>query len=204
MCRDPQEMVAMDFWVKTVLLILSASMSTDAIYKSHQKGSAHDKNNTDHHQGWQDLLARITELEHHVEHDTHDDHHAVLFAASRGPDNNAPETGIPIVFDRVLLNREGAYDPDNGIFTCPDAGTYFFSFSFLPGLEAGETTVALVKNGDVHERLYSLLPADATQLSERSCLLHLEEGDQVWVTLEKGSVLIHQASLSFQGYRISK
>ncbi|XP_072884674.1 complement C1q subcomponent subunit A-like isoform X1 [Hemitrygon akajei] len=190
----------MDFWVKqAVLFILSISMSTKMAYLHHTGG-----NSTHHHQDLEDLEARITALEHHLEdEESHDHLHAVVFAAIRGPTNSPPIQGAIIIFDQVQLNREGGYDANTGIFTCPEEGTYFFAFSFLPGRDEANTTVALVKNSAVHERLYSSLPLGATQLSERSCLLQLENGDQVWVTLEEGSVLIHQASLSFQGYRIS-
>ncbi|XP_072884060.1 complement C1q tumor necrosis factor-related protein 3-like isoform X2 [Hemitrygon akajei] len=191
-------MVRMEFWVKVCLLILSTSMSTKVV------NSQHDKRDVSHHGKYpEDLETRVTALEHHLEDQSHDQLHAVVFAAIRGPTSSPPNTGATIVFDQVQLNREGGYDPDTGIFTCPEDGIYFFAFSFLPGQDAGDTTVALVKNDNVHERLYSSLPLGATQLSERSCLLRLEKGDRVWVILEQGSVMMHQASLSFQGYRIS-
>ncbi|XP_062891313.1 complement C1q tumor necrosis factor-related protein 3-like [Mobula hypostoma] len=188
----------MDFWVK-VLFILSISMSIKVAY-SHPR-DLQIRHYQQDHGVWQ---TQSNEFGHHPEdEEIHDRHHAVLFAATRSVKNGPPKTGDAIVFDQVQLNREGGYDPNTGIFTCPEEGVFFFTFSFLPGLEEGDTTVALVKNDAVHERLYSSLPPGATQLSERSCLLRLVKGDRVWVSLEEGSVLMHQASLSFQGYRIS-
>ncbi|XP_059805757.1 complement C1q subcomponent subunit A-like [Hypanus sabinus] len=172
-------------------------MSTKVVYLHHVKGSS-----MDHQQD--DLEARVSALEHHLENEeSHDRHHAVLFAATRSVRNGPPKPGSPIVFDQVQLNREEGYTNDTGIFTCPEEGIYFFAFSFLPRRDISDTIVALVKNNVVHERLYSSLPAGTTQLSERSCLLQLEKGDRVWVKLEKGSVFMHQASMSFLGYRIS-
>ncbi|EFX74254.1 hypothetical protein DAPPUDRAFT_252097 [Daphnia pulex] len=60
-------------------------------------------------------------------------------------------TGTPITFDRVWVNEGNAMNVTSGIFTAPNAGTYFFSFTGLASYPANNGTswldVTLYLNG---------------------------------------------------------
>ncbi|XP_043542136.1 cerebellin-3-like [Chiloscyllium plagiosum] len=111
-------------------------------------------------------------------------------------------TGVPFVFDQVILNREEGYNSTTGIFTCPIQGVYSFVYSSFPG-KGIATSVTLMKNNVEVSSIYSNLPEGSTQFSERTDLIFLEKGDNVSVQLKKGAVLRQAASLNFHGYRVS-
>ncbi|GCB79133.1 hypothetical protein scyTo_0020177, partial [Scyliorhinus torazame] len=145
----------------------------------------------------QDRIAALEEFEHEEEHD----HHATLFAVSLSQ-GNMVQTGDPIVYNQVSLNREEGYNSTTGVFTCPIAGVYFFTYSCLPALGV-ETSVAFLKNGIGLSNIHTILPGGSTQQAERSELILLQLGDTVSVVLEIGSLLNNGNSLKFTGYRVS-
>ncbi|XP_048382009.1 collagen alpha-2(VIII) chain-like [Stegostoma tigrinum] len=149
----------------------------------------------------QSLEDRVAALESH-EHDEAHDHHAALFSVSYSEGNSINTPDAVFVFDQVSLNREEGYNSTTGIFTCPIAGVYSFVYTSLPA-RGVETAVTLVRNNVKASSIYSDLSQGSTQSAERTELVLLAEGDAVWVKLEKGTVLRQQASLSFQGYRVS-
>ncbi|XP_038638506.1 adiponectin-like [Scyliorhinus canicula] len=144
-----------------------------------------------------DQIAALEDMEHEEKHD----HHAALFAVSLSQDN-VVQTGVTIVYNQVSLNREEGYNSTTGVFICPIAGVYFFTYSCLPA-EGVETSVAIFKNGDRLSSIDTILPDGSTQQVERSELILLQKGDNVYVMLEVGSLLNNPGSLKFTGYRIS-
>lgn len=185
-------MAAMDFLV--VLVVLSLAHSGTVMGHGNQSESIVA------------LEKRVALLEAAVaaEEEDHNAHHAVLFSAFRSSANDVV-AGQRIIFDEVNLNGEDGYNATTGIFTCPEDGIYSLSYSAL--LDGGAPAkVALVKEWIVQCALFAKLPPGSSLLSERTTLLKLAKGEQVWVEVKNGTVLGAQgqrARGSFQGYRIS-
>ncbi|XP_020379999.1 collagen alpha-1(VIII) chain-like [Rhincodon typus] len=147
------------------------------------------------------LEDRLAVLESH-EHDEAHDHHAALFSVSYSEGNSINTPNVVFAFDQVSLNREEGYNSTTGIFTCPIAGVYSFVYTSLPA-RGVETSVALMRNNVKVSSIYSDLSQGSTQSGERTDLILLAKGDTVCIQLEKGTVLRQQASLTFNGYRVS-
>ncbi|GCC38484.1 cerebellin-3-like [Chiloscyllium punctatum] len=147
------------------------------------------------------LAAKVAVLEDHVHHEAHD-HHAALFSVSYSDGSSINTPGVHFIFDQVALNREEGYNSTTGIFTCPITGVYSFVYTSLPA-RGVETSIALMKNNVTVSFIYSDLPQNSTQFTERSDLIFLEEGDTLCVQLEQGAVLRDHAFLSWKGYRVS-
>ncbi|XP_041030655.1 complement C1q tumor necrosis factor-related protein 1-like [Carcharodon carcharias] len=126
----------------------------------------------------------------------------VIFDVQRSTMNHVLTSVDPIVYDTVNVNFGGAYNSTTGIFTCPMCGTYFFSYSSLPG-RGLQTDVALVKNKEKVSLIHSFLPANSSQLSIKITILSLHKGDKVWVKLVTGNLWSRAGSLSFQGFQLT-
>lgn len=94
------------------------------------------------------------------------------------------ETGDTLVFDKVLFNVNGAYDPTSGIFTAPKSGYYRFAFSAGLLWKSSDVNANLMKNKD------SLVATGYTDTgkelvkSEGVAVLVLEEGDTISVQID--------------------
>ncbi|XP_053406431.1 uncharacterized protein LOC123546035 [Mercenaria mercenaria] len=53
----------------------------------------------------------------------------VLFSARR-PKHNTPTNGQTMIFTEIILNKGGAYNKEDGVFTAPYTGVYTFTVQF--------------------------------------------------------------------------
>ena len=54
----------------------------------------------------------------------------VAFHASLSSAIDSPHNGHLMQFDNVLTNIGNGYNHNDGVFTCPQTGTYFITWSF--------------------------------------------------------------------------
>jgi len=61
-----------------------------------------------------------------------------------------------LLFQATYVNEGGAYNTSTGVFTCPVAGTYFFSVSLTKAREAGigYAYCYFKRNGSNHQQMY--------------------------------------------------
>ena len=90
-----------------------------------------------------------------------------------------------VKFDKKITDIHGDYNPATGIFTAPVAG--FFAFALdtraLPGRHCW---VEVVKNGQPIANNYMEAPSGQEDSETSFAIVHLTNGDRVWVR-HKGS-----------------
>ncbi|KAG5277597.1 hypothetical protein AALO_G00089220 [Alosa alosa] len=100
-------------------------------------------------------------------------------AGSMGPD----EEESTLIYQHVITNIGGAYNPNTGVFKAPVKGVYQFTvFALGQGHGSTGTGVCLHRNGEHVVTAWSRQPSDRVSASNGTSLL-LEEGDEVCVKL---------------------
>lgn len=96
-----------------------------------------------------------------------------------------------MVFDSVLSNKGEAYDAENGVFTAPCGGQYFFRLSMRSHQErdSGYVDGAIEVNGEEMARssVFSDAPVDHYEQASNGLVLTLKEGDEVHVKIQTNS-----------------
>lgn len=115
-----------------------------------------------------------------------------------------------IAFDNEVINIGNGFNMDFSYFTAPKEGFYYLSYSI--GQESGtssrvdlrtwdmdssdypQTEVSLTKNASVH---------NGCDMHSRSTIKHLQQNEDVWVTLIDGSIYSdpERTQISFTGFR---
>ncbi|KAK7094625.1 C1q-related factor-like [Littorina saxatilis] len=103
----------------------------------------------------------------------------------------------PMLFDDIVLNTGDGYDPQNGTFTAPVAGTYSFFLTQMGVNGHGGTILAIVQNGTTLDFVYCKDHEDqgSTQVTS-----HLVYGEQVWVRQQGGNAVRGSYYTVFTGY----
>lgn len=110
-----------------------------------------------------------------------------------------------IVFDLVEYNMGGAYDPTTGKFKAQVSGTYVFFFNILtrPHMRLG---VDLTINGETRSACaYSGADPNFSVNGSNMVVVHLNQGDEVWVRAHKSrdpppGVMLSSFANSFAGF----
>lgn len=92
-----------------------------------------------------------------------------------------PPSGTPVKFDRTLHNSLKSYDSATGIFTCPLAGVYYFSYHVH--VKGGSLWVALYRNNVPATYTYDEYKKGHMDQASGGAVLQLQEQDQVWVQM---------------------
>jgi hypothetical protein len=98
-----------------------------------------------------------------------------LFPSNLGQHGN-------MVFDGVLLNEGNAYNPSTGIFTCSNAGTYVFSWTYIVSPGSFLHTQLMVNHAPYVSSL-----ADAqghstgVETGTHTAVAHLNSGDVAYI-----------------------
>lgn len=120
-------------------------------------------------------------------------------AFSAGLTTSYPPPNAPVVFDNVLYNIQGSYDPTRGLYTAPINGTYVFSFHLT-------VHDRVLKVGLFHNFMPVVKMTDPSVLGSAShtVVLHLAQGDMVWLqvrdNLTNGIYAGSEASSTFSGF----
>lgn len=89
-----------------------------------------------------------------------------------------PGPSQPIVFQEVLYNHQGHFNPATGVFTCSVPGVYQFGFDIE--LFQSAVKVGLIRNG-TQIRDKQAEAGDSHEQASGSSILELEKGDRVWL-----------------------
>lgn len=84
----------------------------------------------------------------------------------------------PIVFQEVLYNDQGHFDPATGVFTCTVPGVYHFGFDII--LFQNAVNVSLMWNG-FQIRDKQVEAKNSHEQASGSSILQLKKGDRVWL-----------------------
>ena len=114
-----------------------------------------------------------------------DQEEAVAFHAVVDSNGEVPHHGVNqnLVFETVLLNINGAYHNQHGLFVAPAAGLYIFSTSVLDAGSKPLIHADLVKNGNVLARAYGHGNGGYPEQGSVTVVTQLKTGDEVWVRL---------------------
>ena len=94
-----------------------------------------------------------------------------------------------LVFPNVVSNEGNAYSANDGIFTCPEDGFYYFNYGYLSKKKQG-VHVELRVN-DVAE-VMAYTPADSVYNSAgRGMIIPLKERDEVKIVVRERNVEIY-------------
>ena len=119
---------------------------------------------------------------------------SVAFYARVRADSTGNPSGTTVVFDDVRLNAKNAYNPSNGVFTCPRDGVYYFIWKNL--VFGTHSYLTLTINGSNKQSLFNANTGDS---STGFYMTKLAKGDRVYVTHSSGGYE-HGAYTSFSGF----
>ncbi|NXI34850.1 C1QT5 protein, partial [Galbula dea] len=127
------------------------------------------------------------------------------FSAKRSESRSPPLPDQPILFDVVLINEQGHYDPTTGKFTCEVPGLYYFAVHAT--VYRTSLQFDIMKNGKSIASFFQYYGnwPKPTSLSGGS-LVRLEPEDEVWVQVGVGDYIGFYASVktdsTFTGFLV--
>lgn len=101
------------------------------------------------------------------------------FSVGLFPSRSFPPPNLPVKFDKVFYNGEGHWDPALNKFNVTYPGVYLFSYHIT--VRSRPVRAALVVNGIRRLRTRDSLYGQDIDQASNLALLHLNEGDQVWL-----------------------
>ena len=108
-----------------------------------------------------------------------------MFSAKMNPSNRV-KNGI-LQYTHVITNVGGGYNPAYSMFTAPLEGHYVFSWS-TSTWNRRYTLSSIMKNGAriVSQSAYAYTVDSQGDSTSETAVLHLVQGDRVWINLYKG------------------
>ncbi|XP_062603382.1 caprin-2-like [Saccostrea cucullata] len=112
-----------------------------------------------------------------------------------------------LVYNKVINNVGGGYNPNTGIFTAPVEGDYAFYVSILSYGNSHDLFVDIVSNGSKKFRAIAEMgsTSDGFETGTNLVTLKLQKGDRVWVTHYRGQgyyTYSEAPSTTFSGFLI--
>ncbi|XP_062578992.1 caprin-2-like [Saccostrea cucullata] len=112
-----------------------------------------------------------------------------------------------VVYDTVITNNDNGYNPKNGIFTCPQSGTYVFLWNTLIMYRTYIRLEIVVSGTALYGFLEDTEDANDYDTATASIIVKVDVGDTVFIR-SRGSgpgPMVTESSVitsSFSGYRI--
>jgi len=107
-----------------------------------------------------------------------------------------------IKMQQIKLNEGSAYNSSTGIFTCPEPGLYFFSWT-LESMNSQRAHICLCVNGNEVQSTLADLNPQHFQSSSGTELVRLEEGDLVYLkSCNSYDSYVDDIETYFVGFRI--
>lgn len=127
---------------------------------------------------------------------------SVSFSVGINASYSRVNTIIPYQWE--LLNIGGAMNTSTGIFTAPVAGTYYFAYSGMRYYTAGQSNVALQKNGVTIASSYAPGVGSTACLSGIQAMLELVPNDTINLMLIYGQIsdIADTFSSAFTGFLV--
>lgn len=109
-----------------------------------------------------------------------------------------PLKNIPVVFNHVITNTNHDYNTTTGKFTCRISSLYYFVFHTS---QTANLCVILHKD-EIKMASFCDHKTNTMQVSSGGILLHLDAGNQVWLTVNdyNGMVGIGNSDSIFSGF----
>lgn len=107
------------------------------------------------------------------------------------------------MFPVVITNLGNGYDPNDGVFTAPTAGTYVFFVNII-SYSSKTVSVKIILNGG--RKVVSLAQSESSNpynSGSNLAVLTLQKADRVWVSLNYGTGYYgSDPTTSFSGFLI--
>ncbi|XP_028329127.1 collagen alpha-1(V) chain [Gouania willdenowi] len=124
---------------------------------------------------------------------------AIQSAFSATLDQSFPKNNWPVVFNHVLSNEQGHFNPLMGIYTAPVNGTYVFTFDL--SVDVKPLKVGLFLN---FNPLFKTTESNTPAMTSQETVHHLTMGDQVWLQVKdnqtNGMFTDSETTSTFSGY----
>ncbi|XP_013929764.1 PREDICTED: complement C1q tumor necrosis factor-related protein 7-like [Thamnophis sirtalis] len=101
-------------------------------------------------------------------------------AFSVGITTSYPEERVPIIFNKVLFNEGGHYNPSTGKFICAIPGIYYFSYDIT--LANKHLAIGLVHNGKFRIKTFDANTGNH-DVASGSTVIYLQPEDEVWLEI---------------------
>ncbi|XP_034264764.1 complement C1q tumor necrosis factor-related protein 7 isoform X1 [Pantherophis guttatus] len=101
-------------------------------------------------------------------------------AFSVGITTSYPEERLPIIFNKVLFNEGGHYNPSTGKFICAIPGIYYFSYDIT--LANKHLAIGLVHNGKFRIKTFDANTGNH-DVASGSTVIYLQPEDEVWLEI---------------------
>ncbi|KAL8207602.1 UNVERIFIED_CONTAM: Complement C1q tumor necrosis factor- protein 7 [Gekko kuhli] len=101
-------------------------------------------------------------------------------AFSVGITTSYPEERLPIIFNKVLFNEGGHYNPSTGKFICAIPGIYYFSYDIT--LANKHLAIGLVHNGKFRIKTFDANTGNH-DVASGSTVMYLQAEDEVWLEI---------------------
>ena len=108
-----------------------------------------------------------------------------------------------VVFDRVVANDGGAYDPVSGIFLCPEDGLYSFIWTTHTYPDKIFHTILTVNGQTMGYNHNNLVGIKEAVSSTSNVVLHLKRETRVWIRTDGHWGQLAMPTLTtFSGFKI--
>ena len=111
--------------------------------------------------------------------------------------------GSAIIWDKVITSSGyGYFSRYSGTFTCNKAGLYVFNWNLMSGATGQGCIGTISLNGRGLLDANSQENGSAWEMGSNSIILHLTNGDRVWIKASQCNFLYGYPKSSFSGWKL--